>query len=516
MVRTQRFVGLAAAAAVCLALITGCTAGGTQGGGTPSDGDAGTLALYSFTEPTSWDPAAFGESPYLPYALAVYDSLFVLDEKGQIAPKLATAYTYSDDNLQLTLTLKKGVTFSDGTPFDAAAVKANMEHFQKFATPAGPLLQNVGSVAVVDDSTVKLTLSRPDPGLLFSLSQAAGLMGNPKTLGTDEIAAKPDGTGPYTLDTSHSVAGSKYTFVRKDGYWDQKYPYSTVTYSVFPEETARLNAFKSGQIQYAHTTTASAALDAKNAVSGAGMEQGGVTWEGLFFFDRDGKMLPPLKDERVREALRISIDADAMIKTIRGGYGEATDQIFSPNMDAYDASLEGAYKYDPARAKQLLAEAGYPDGFTVPWPRTGSILPEIYTAISQYWSKIGVKTKDVQWAPGAAVKSIMAGDYGLVYFSNLELLDTWSVIQLSVAPDTQYNPFHSETPELNKLIATLQSATDANRAEAAKAVNKYLVEHYWYGPLYRPAMFYLTAPGIHLTVYPGYVQPPIWAFAPAK
>nr|WP_274636537.1 ABC transporter substrate-binding protein [Microbacterium bovistercoris] len=508
-------MGFAAVAAVCVALVSGCTAGGSSGG-TPTDGDAGTLNLYSFTEPTSWDPAAFGESPYLPYALAVYDSLFILDKDGKVAPKLATGYKYSDDNLTLTLTLQTGVKFSDGTPFNADAVKANMKHFQGFATPAGPLLQNVASIDAVDDSTVKLTLSQPDPGLLFSLTQAAGLMGNPKDLGTKAIAADPDGTGPYTLDTAHSVPGSKYTFQRKDGYWDQKYPYSTVTYAVFPEETARLNAFKSGQIQYAHTTTASAALDAKNAVAGADMKQNMVTWEGLFFLDRDGKMLPQLKDERVREALTISIDADAMIKTIRGGYGKATDQIFAPTMDAFDKSLDDASQYDPARAKQLLAEAGYPDGFTVPWPRTGSILPEIYTAISQYWSKIGVKTKDVQWAPGEAVKSIMAGDYGLVYFSNLELLDTWSVIQLSVAPHTQYNPFHSETPELDKLISTLQHATDAERPAAGQAVNKYLVEHYWYGPLYRPAMFYLTAPGIDLTVYPGYVQPPIWAFAPAK
>lgn len=513
MIRAGRWVGLGAAVALATGLVSGCAAGQAA---PPADGDAGTLSLYSFTEPTSWDPAAFGESPYLPYALAVYDSLFVLDEDGQVAPKLATDYAYSDDNLELTLTLRTGVTFADGTPFDAAAVKANMEHFQGFATPAGPLLQNVAGVEAVDESTVRLTLSQPDPGLLFSLSQAAGLMGNPNELGTDEIAGEPDGTGPYTLDISSSVPGSKYVFERKDDYWDQEYRYSTVTYSVFPEETARLNAFKSGQIQYAHTTTASAAMDAQNAVTGAGMERNGVTWEGLFFFDRDGEVLPQLKDERVREALTIAIDAEAMIETIRGGYGESTDQIFSPNMEAYDESLDDSYPYDPERAKQLLADAGYADGFTVPWPRTGSILPEIYTAISQYWSKIGVTTQDVQWAPGEAVNSIMAGDYGLVYFSNLELLDTWSVIQLSVAPDTQYNPFHSETPELNELISTLQHASDADRPAAAQAVNEYLIDHHWYGPLYRPAMFYLTAEGIDLTVYPGYVQPPIWAFSPAE
>jgi len=515
MVRTQRRWVLAVAAALTVGLVSGCAAGDSGKGGGSGDGDAGTINLYSFTEPTSWDPAAFGESPFLPYAFAVYDSLFVLDEDGAVAPKLATGYEYSDDNRELTLTLVEGVTFTDGTPFDAEAVKANMEHFQGFATPAGPLLQNVASIEVVDPQTVKLSLSQPDPGLLFSLTQAAGLMGNPAQLGTDAIAGEPDGTGPYTLDTGKSVQGSKYVFERKDDYWDQHYPYSTVTYSVFPEETARLNAFKSGQIQYAHTTTASAAVDAQNAVSGASMQQNQVTWEGLFFFDRDGVLLPPLKDKRVREALTISIDAEAMIKTIRGGYGDATDQIFSPTMDAYDEALDDAYAYDPERAKQLLVEAGYPNGFTVPWPRTGSILPEIYTAISQYWSKIGVTTQDVQWAPGEAVQSIMAGDYGLVYFSNLELLDTWSVIQLSVAPDTQYNPFHSETPELNALISALQNANDADRKAAAQAVNQYLVDNYWYGPLYRPAMFYLTAPGIDLTVYPGYVQPPIWAFAPA-
>ncbi|UUT36451.1 ABC transporter substrate-binding protein [Microbacterium elymi] len=459
-------MGFAAVAAVCVALVSGCTAGGSSGG-TPTDGDAGTLNLYSFTEPTSWDPAAFGESPYLPYALAVYDSLFILDKDGKVAPKLATGYKYSDDNLTLTLTLQTGVKFSDGTPFNADAVKANMKHFQGFATPAGPLLQNVASIDAVDDSTVKLTLSQPDPGLLFSLTQAAGLMGNPKDLGTKAIAADPDGTGPYTLDTAHSVPGSKYTFQRKDGYWDQKYPYSTVTYAVFPEETARLNAFKSGQIQYAHTTTASAALDAKNAVAGADMKQNMVTWEGLFFLDRDGKMLPQAEG---RAGAR---GADHLDR--RGCHDQdhprRVRQGDRPDLRTHDGRVRQEsgrrLAVRPRPRQGSLAEAGYPDGFTVPWPRTGSILPEIYTAISQYWSKIGVKTKDVQWAPGEAVKSIMAGDYGLVYFSNLELLDTWSVIQLSVAPHTQYNPFHSETPELDKLISTL-AARDRRRASRGR------------------------------------------------
>lgn len=515
MSRTWRLVGAAAATALSLGMLSACAPASGESGPT-ADGDAGTLALYSFIEPSSWDPASFGESPYLPYALAVYDSLFVLDENGEVAPKLATGYEYSDDKTQLTLTLQEGVTFDDGTPFDAAAVKANVEHFQGYATPAGPLLQNVAEVEIVDDATVVLHLSQPDPGLLFSLTQAAGLMGNPNTLGTDEIAKEPDGTGPYELDTERTVVGSQYTFQRNDDYWDQEYPYSTVTYTLFPDEVARLNAFKAGQIDYAHTTTASAAIDTTRAVAGSEMQETSVTWEGLFFFDRDGVLQPELADPRVREALAIAIDADAMIEAIRGGYGEATNQIFSPTMDAYVEAYDHAYEYDPERAKQLLAEAGYPDGFTIPWPRTGSILPEIYTAISQYWSEIGVTTQDVQWAPGEASQSIMAGDYGLVYFSNLQLLDTWSVIQLSVAPNTQYNPFHSQTPELDELIAALQTASDEESAEAAQAVNEYLVENFWYAPLYRPALFYLTVSDVDLTVLPGYIQPPIWAFQPAK
>ncbi|TFV84118.1 hypothetical protein E4V99_03335 [Microbacterium sp. dk485] len=515
-----RRIATVGAVALIVGSLAACAGGAGPGTSEPSGDtsseDAGTLHLYSFTEPTSWDPAGFGESPFLPYALAVYDSLFILDEEGQVTPSLATGYTYSDDLLELTVDLQNGVEFEDGTPFDADAVKANIEHFQNFATPAGPLLRFIAETEVVDEDTVTFTLSQPDPGLLFSLTQAAGLMGNPKSLGTDAIAKTPDGSGPYTLDTAKSVPGSQYTFVRKDDYWGQHYPYSTVTYSVFPDETARLNAFKSGQIQYAHTTTASAATDAKNALSGSTMHESSSTWEGLFFLDRDGVLLPELKDKRVREALITAIDAKAMIKTIRGGFGEATNQVFSPRMDAFDESLEGRYDYDPERARELLADAGYPDGFTVPWPRTGTILPEIYTAISQYWSEIGVTTEDVQWAPGQAVKSIQAGDYGLVYFSNLQLLDTWSVIQLSVAPKTQYNPFNSQTEELDALILELQNAGEDERAAAGKAVNEYLVDNFWYGPLYRPAMFYLTAPDVELTVHPGYVQPPIWAFAPAK
>ena len=515
MNRSRHLWGAVGAIALVTAALTACGAGGD----TPADNgggqeDAGTLHLYNFVEPTTWDPAGTAEGPFLPYALAVYDSLLVLDTEGQVAPKLATSWEYNEDLTALTLELVEGVEFSDGAPFDGEAVKANIEHFQEYATPIGPVLEGVENVTVTDANTVVLELSAPNPGLLTILTTAAGLMGSPEALGTDDIAQEPVGTGPYLLDTGRSVPGSQYTFTRKDEYWDQHYPYSEVTYAVFPDETARLNALKSGQIDYAHTSTASAARDAEG--SGMTIQESAATWEGLFFFDRDGVMLEPLKDKRVREALRMAIDVDAMIKTIRGGFGEPTTQIFAPHQDAYVPELDDAYPYDPERARELLEEAGYGDGFTIPFPRTGSILPEIYTAITQYWGEIGITTEDKQWAPGEASRSIQAGDYSLVYFSNLQNLDAWAVVQLSVAPDAQYNPFHSETPELTALIDTLQTSTEETRAAAAQAVNTYLVDESWYGPMYRPALFYLTAPTVDLTVYAGYVQPPIWAFQPAS
>jgi peptide/nickel transport system substrate-binding protein len=439
----------------------------------------------------------------------VYDSLLLREPDGSVAPFLASGWEYDETETTLTLTLEEDVTFSDGAPFDAAAVEANLLHFQEFAGPAGPLLRFLESVDRPDEHTVVLNLSAPDPALLYSLAGPAGMMGSPSALGTDEIANDPVGTGPYTLSVDQTVTGSEYVFVRKEDYWGADLPFDELRYLIINDETARLNALKSGEIDAALLLSATNAQDAE--ASGFELLHDFGTWEGLFFFDRDGALTPELADARVREALRIAIDAEALVDTYYGGYGELTTQIFPPDSDAYLTDLDSHYEYDPDRARQLLDEAGYADGFVVPFPRTPTYDPALYTAIEQYWREIGVEVESHAWGQGEAIPSMQAGDFSVSFFRNI-LLDPWSTVNFSVSPNARYNPFNTEDPVVSDLIDQMQSGDEDERADAAQEVSRYLVEQVWFGPLYRPAQFFVLNERVDAVMQPSQGVPSIYSY----
>ncbi len=510
MTRKSITTRVVAATALALALSSSLTACGGPSSG-QSDGD--TLRIGSTVEPTSFDPAATGTAPFMPFAQTVYDSLLKRTPDGSIVPFLASSWEYDADETELTLSLEPDVEFTDGAVFDSKAVKANLEHFQEFPSPSGPLLRYVESVETPDDATVVLRLSAPDPSLLYSLAGPAGMMGSPESLGTKEVETEPVGTGPYTLDVDRTVRGSEYVFERKDDYWGEELPYSEMRFLILPDETARLNALKSGQVD------AAAILSASNAKEG---EASGLTmlkefglWEGLFFFDRAGVMAPPLKDSRVREALRISIDADAIVDKIYLGEAEVTGQIFPKDSDAYVPDLDSAYPYDPDRARELLKSAGYEGGFEIPFPRTPTLDPALYTAIEQYWKEIGVTAKPHAWGQGEAIPSMQAGDFALALFRNIAL-DSWSTANFSVTPDARYNPFHSEDASVSGFVEQMQSGDEQEKTQAAQSLNEYLVDQLWFGPLYRPAQFVLLDGTVTAQMQPSQGIPSIWTYQPAE
>ena len=154
----------------------------------------------------------------------MYDTLLKREPDGTLSPMLATEWALSDDSMSLALELRTDVTFTDGTAFDAEAVKANIEHFQ---TANGPLQNNISSiesVEIVDADTVNLQLSSPDPDLPFNLANAGGYMASPAALTSPELTTVPVGSGPYVLDTSRSVVGSSIMFTRNPDYWGESCP----------------------------------------------------------------------------------------------------------------------------------------------------------------------------------------------------------------------------------------------------------------------------------------------------
>lgn len=248
----------AAIIAIASLALTACSAGdpeapaATDGAQTSAGSSARgeLLTLGIVQEPASWDPVQAHVGHRLQPFQAAYDSLILRAPDGSYEPMLATEWGYTDEtNLVFSLDLRTDVTFSDGAAFDAEAVVANIDHFKTENGPQAGQAAAVASASAVDEDTVEITLSKPDPALEYYLSQALGLMGSPEALGTDEIDRTPVGTGPYVMDAAQAVVGSQYVFKAREDYWNPELQkWNQITLKLLADVTSRVNGLVSGEV----------------------------------------------------------------------------------------------------------------------------------------------------------------------------------------------------------------------------------------------------------------------------
>lgn len=507
--KKKRLAGTAAVLAT-VALIAGCTAGGGQNGG--GSGGASTLTLGTIGEPTSWDPSQAHVGHTLqPYQIA-YDTLILREPDGTLSPMLAEEWSYNEDQTVLTLELRDDVTFSDGAAFDSEAVKANIENLKNNNGRQAAQVAAVSSVDAVDADTVTITLSEPDPAFEYYLSQAAGLMGSPAALGTDGIVSTPVGSGPYVMDPTQSVSGSQLVFTAREDYWNpdlQKF--DSITIKPYDELTARLNALLSNQVDA--TILDSSTVDQAAAGDLKVLEDYQVDWQGILFLDRAGTQVPALADVRVRQAINYAIDRQTMLDATLRGYGATTQQVFGPASGAYVDELDSAYDFDPDRARELLAEAGYANGFELPIS-AGPGFETPLASLSQQLADVGITVKVQSVNVQTYLDELTAGKLPVLY-QNLFQGEPWVAINQIVSTDAIYNPFDSTDPELQALIDAVQVG-GAESAERAKAVNEWLSENAWFAPIYRIDQIYAFHSD-RITVEKQLQQavPSIYNFAPA-
>lgn len=502
----------AATAGILAVTLAACT-----GGPTEPDDDVTTaplLTIGQFVEPTSFDPAAAGEGNPFPYFQAVYDALIKREPDGTLAPFLATEWEYDEDLTSLTLTLRDDVTFTDGAAFDADAAAANIEHF--IATP-GPLANqgaSIESVEAVDATTLVINLSAPDPALEYSLASGLGLMASPEAIGTEEIASSPVGSGPYTLESA--IVGSEYTFVRNEDYWGEVLPYDSIKFSVIPDETARVNALRSGQINAAIFNAPTIAAELETA--GFEVQHAPLNWSGFVYFDRDGTLNPALADPRVREAITVAIDKEGILENVGAGLGELQDQIFPETALSYldDNAGSDRFAYDPDRARELLEEAGYGDGFTLNMPIGGVFPPALYATIEQNLADVGITMTRTEFAPGQIIPALLGGQHEITYFT-LAMFNDWTTIRQYVAPDAPWNPFGTTDPEVDELITSFQFATtDEERAEVGQELNAWLIDNNWYGVFATAESTYANDDTVVVELQTQQAAPSIYNYSPAN
>lgn len=462
---------VAAALASTLAL-SGC--GASDSGSKPGSGVSEKLTFGSWGGVgLSLDPHRDGRVDSNLVLFSIYDRLVHQKPDGTLIPGLATEWKFTDD-VTLTMKTRSGVTFQDGTPFNAESVKANIERAKTIDGGRGPhagTLSVVKSVEVTGADAVTFHLTRPFAALPTLLSDQPGAMISPKAFDTD-LAKKPVGAGMYTLDSY--TDGSQASFTSYAGYWDKPAIMSKKLQVLFqPDQARRVDAFKAGQLDatFAHT----AALDKAKR---AGIAVSPQVSTGYFhlLLNRSRK---PFDNKLVRQAMSHAINRQGLIKTLLEGYAEENQQPFRQNSTEFNKDLGAVvYDYNPAKSRELLKEAGFGNGLKFTCVVTGSgggYVSSFAELVQDNFKEVGIdmqiKLVDAPSTPMLVEKS---ADCGFMPYGTLSPEVAAKQLFSSVG---YQNPGGTSTPEMESLIAEIDKPmNDADRKVAFDKLTKYVMD----------------------------------------
>jgi peptide/nickel transport system substrate-binding protein len=505
----KRLSALAAAAAMALTLSACGGSDGDGGGGAASD----SVNLGVIVPPTTFAAANAAWANESPYIQAVYDSLLRATPDAEVEPWLATEWSYNEDNTVLTMQLRDDVTFTDGEQFNADVAAQNILAFKNGTSPNASYLANVADATATGEFTLQITLTQPDPALLLYLTQNAGAQASPASIGAADAQTNPVGSGPYVLDTDRTVVGSSYVFTQNPDYWapDEQH-FETLTLTVLDNAQTQLNAIQGGQVD---------GVNLLDQTAGEQIEAAGYTlypheldWSGLILFDRTGALAPELADVRVRQAINHAIDREAMLEAVVAGSGTVTGQIFNPNTDAYDEALDDQYAFDPDQAEQLLAEAGFPDGFTLQMPQVPIGPNTVYDLIRQYLGDVGITVEYTQVPLNNAIADILGAKYPAAFFILQMDPTAWQTANFSITQASTWNVFHQPDPTVDQLVATIQRGTEEEAAAASQELNQYVVDQAWFDPWYRLESNYAAGENIEVVQQAENAYPYLWNITP--
>jgi peptide/nickel transport system substrate-binding protein len=505
-----RWKSTAAIAVIAALALTGCASGGDS---SDSDGGERSLVISNTTAPATLEASGANWGGISPYYQAVYDTLLLATSEGTIEPFLAQDWSYNDDNTVLTLDLRTDVTFTDGSSLTAELVKENLERFRAGTSTNAGLLSGITSIEATDDATVVITLAAPDPALLSYLTRDAGLVAAESSFTNPEAPTEPVGSGPYILDLDRTVTGTSYVYTKNPDYWNPELQhYDTLTISVLTDATATLNAALAGELDVVRIGSNTAVPEYERA--DWQISTNSIDVHGLILYDRAGSMIPALGDVRVRRAINLAIDREGLLSALQDGMGTPTTQMFPDRSVGFDAELDDAYPYDPDAAKELLAEAGYADGFTVTIPTTSALPPTTFSLVQQQLADVGI-TVELDDAGSNYISNELLPKYGMSY-QPLEQTPDWQLIQYILSPTATWNPTRYEDETVNALIQTIQYGTTDEAETATRELNAYIVDQAWFAPWYRQDNNFASNAETSVTMMPTNIYPAIYDFAPAS
>lgn len=493
MRRTRRraLVALAAPLALSLAALTGCTSGAQTGENTGS-GNKDVLTLGMTADIQGWDPGV--QPSYQGWSAdAVWDSLLRCDKTGKPEASLADKWEFSADQKTAKLHIREGVRFSDGTPVDSAAVKANAEYY---ATAGGASSRWAG-ITVQAPDTQTVSISWPTPNPLLALRMCESKIATPASIASKKFDV-PVGSGPYTLNVSETTRGSVYTFTKNDSFWDSaRFPYKKLVLKVLEDETAAVNALKTQQIDGTMVTSATLE-EAKGAGQNIQTLKGSSTTR-LLITDHLGQKVPALGNLDVRKAMNMVFDRDAMSQKLYLGHATPAYQIFRQGSDAYIEGAKDPYPYNVDEAKALMAKAGYAEGFTLQIPTmTGQGHETLMPYISQQLALLNIKVEQVALSGPNAIAELLSGKFPVPLWQLGNYGESLQDISDYVLKDGIWNVSHQADAKVDALWNTILTGSEAERKQAQQDINKYVTEQAWFVPMAYMDRFYATNPKVDL------------------
>jgi peptide/nickel transport system substrate-binding protein len=490
-----------AVASVLTMTLAACGSSSETPPGDESTAGGGTLTIGSVA-PTTFDASELQYGPTVWYAQAAYDTILHLDPAtNEVVPWLATEWSWDESKTVLTMTVRDDVTFSDGTELNADAIAQNLLRFRDGSAPDKSQLALVQDAEAIDETTVEITLTAPDPSLLTNLTQAPGLIASPAAFESGNLATEPIGSGPFVMNTGDTVAGSAYVFDKNEDYWAaDTVDFDKLVISVLPTPQAMLNAIKGGQVDVASLFDNT--LLPQTEAAGFTTTPMQINWAGIILFDRNGELTPALKEPKVRQALNYAVDRESMLQAVGNGYGIPTSSTFSASSSIAVPELDSYYTYDPEEAKQLLTEAGYPDGFTIDMPRITGFGETANDLLQGQLAEVGVKMNFTAVALADIVGELLAPKYSASYFELQQDPNAFQAANFLVSADAAWNPFGVTDPTIEGYIDTMQTGTEEEAVKASQDLNRYTVEQAWNVPLYRTQTSLVTSPKVALKTAP--------------
>ena len=457
---------------VAMVLAVGCTGkvGGDQVAPTDIKLTGGIVRTTMPSEPDNLDPYLSAAADTKAVMNNVFEGLMRFDEKGAFLPQLATTYSVSEDGLQYTFDIRTDVTFHNGKPMTMEDVLYSYKKLSGLngEKPLSSKFQSVVSIEAVDEDTLTFTLSNEDASFLSILIEPV----TPSNY--QEQSTTPVGTGPFSFNSY--TPGQKIVLKRNASYYaESRMPsIDEIEFRIMIDESSILMALKSGDLDIAQVLSMSVpALDKDFVITS--FPQNMVQ---IFALNHDKE---PFNNLKVRQAINYAIDKDLIINGVVGGYGSKLYTNASPVMGFWynNLSQNEPYPYNPDKSRELLAEAGFSNGFhtTIKVPSNYQTHIDTAQVLADMLSKVGItlNIELVEW--GAWLDTVYSGgNYETTIIALAGKLDPHETF---VRYQSEYakNFYHLRSEAYDKLIADGIRETDPNkRADIYKQAQSYLAD----------------------------------------